>query len=336
MPGLTSCPGTIFNKRHGKFQEKTINLEEFNSDTDDYNSDLPSNRGGQEYIIFSSKRDRKNVFNLVVKPFEFFYDDKAEQLKARIGSFRGLHLEREEHYFHLLTQKANQNSNVLGPVIYSYDKVPLGSERYLLFFADDSKGNLQIKFVHNLTDKNIAEGPFEVSWLNSPFDDAYPTFTNDFSTLYFCSNRDGNFDIFEVVLPTDRTQLLETLLSNKPITVTKNTRLSSPADDKCPHFVPDWPGNAMYFVSNRPGGYGGFDIYYSLSASTSSVRPQWSTPKNLGKRINTAYDEYRPVVPRDRNYFTYHLGIFSSNRPGGKGGFDLYMAGFLKSKETQP
>ncbi|WP_247237183.1 hypothetical protein [Telluribacter sp. SYSU D00476] len=333
---LSSCIGPLLTEREGKFLSTPVNLEQFNSEFDDYNSNLPSNKHGHDYLIFSSKRDRKEVFNLVLKPFELVYDDKTDKLNARIGSFGWLSVGQNEKYYDLLVRKANQDCNVLGPALYSFDyniirEGTSPTDKYLLLFADDSKGDLQIKFVHNFNDKNVAEGPFEVSWLNSPQDDAYPTFSSDFSTLYFCSNRGGNFDIFEVALPTDRKQLLETLLSDKPLPVTKNTQLSSPADDKCPHFVQGWWSNTMYLVSNRPGGHGGFDIYHSRLDGT-----QWSQPQNMGARINTQYDEYRPVTPRNRDHFTYHLGIFSSNRPGGKGGFDLYMAGFLKENETRP
>ena len=50
----------------------------------------------------------------------------------------------------------------------------------------------------------------------------------------------------------------------------------------------------------------------------------WSAPANFGPKINTEYDEYRPII------FSFeevqkNLMIFSSDRPGGLGGFDLYM-----------
>ncbi|WP_247237184.1 hypothetical protein [Telluribacter sp. SYSU D00476] len=333
---LTSCPGSIFNRRpNGKFQETPVNLDVINSDTDDYNSNIPINWGGQDYILFSSKRARGDKFNLVLKPLALAYDDKAKQLTASIGNFGLSHLAKDEDFYERLMKKANQDCNVLGPVTYSIvqERSAAGPDeqgRHLLLYADDSKGDLQIKFVHNFNDKYIPEGPFEVSWLNSSKDDAYPTFSGDFSTLYFCSNRDGNFDIFEVAIPTDKKQLLQTLLSDKPLPVTKNTRLSSPADDKCPHLPGGWSrsnDNVMYFVSDRSGGYGGFDIYYSTR-----VNGQWKQPVNIGSRINTTYDEYRPTTLREGD-FEYHVGIFSSNRPGGKGGFDLYVVGFLQGGE---
>lgn len=263
------------------------------------------------------------------------YNDQTDKLSIEVKDHKWSTNLIPTNVYYWLAYKANQNCNVLGPISYVLDEEILrrggiAKNRVLMLYADDSAGDLQIKFVHNFNDEEVVEGPFEVKWLNTPKDDAYPTFNSDFSQLYFCSNRDGDFDIFEVKLPAQPEKLLETLLSEKPQTILKNTQLSTPYDDKCPYFIGGWGSQVMYFTSNRPGGEGGFDIYYSLLDGT-----KWREPVNLGNRINTKYDEYRPIVPQQmiRGY-NYHLGIFSSNRPGGKGGFDLYMAGFLKDRET--
>ena len=79
------------------------------------------------------------------------------------------------------------------------------------------------------------------------------------------------------------------------------------SDDKCP-FV---NGKLLVFASNRPGGYGGFDLYYSLFRDST-----WSKPVNFWEKINSAYDEYRPVTVH-HNEFINNLMVFSSNRPGG-------------------
>jgi hypothetical protein len=83
----------------------------------------------------------------------------------------------------------------------------------------------------------------------------------------------------------------------------------------------------MVFASNRPGGYGGFDLYYSEFRNG-----QWSEAKNFGERINTEYDEFRPIT---LHYWDFEntLMIFSSNRPGGKGGYDLYYTGISQKVE---
>lgn len=79
-------------------------------------------------------------------------------------------------------------------------------------------------------------------------------------------------------------------------------------------------GSRMYFVSDRPGGYGGNDIYYSQRDLQTGV---WSAPVNLGPDINTRFDEITPHV----SYGGSRL-IFASNRPGGLGHFDLYFSRF--------
>jgi len=77
----------------------------------------------------------------------------------------------------------------------------------------------------------------------------------------------------------------------------------------------------MVFSSNRPGGLGGYDLYYSTLKGG-----KWSSPVNMGPRINTSSDEYRPVIGTSPDFTNMYL-MFSSNRPGGKGGFDLYFTG---------
>jgi hypothetical protein len=77
----------------------------------------------------------------------------------------------------------------------------------------------------------------------------------------------------------------------------------------------------MVFASNRAGGFGGYDLYYSILKNGF-----WSSPVNLGPRINTSSDEYRPVIGFNPD-FTNKFLMFSSDRPGGKGGFDLYFTG---------
>jgi hypothetical protein len=78
----------------------------------------------------------------------------------------------------------------------------------------------------------------------------------------------------------------------------------------------------MVFASDRPGGLGGYDLYYSLFRNS-----KWSSPVNFGPKINTSADEFRPLVGF-RPDFVNNFIIFSSNREGGKGGFDLYFTGF--------
>ncbi len=76
-------------------------------------------------------------------------------------------------------------------------------------------------------------------------------------------------------------------------------------------------GNILFFVSNRPGGKGGRDIWYSLREDSKN----WSPAKNLSEKINSKYDEASPFISGNMLDF-----YFSSNKISSYGGFDIYRA----------
>ncbi|MEM1121250.1 MAG: carboxypeptidase regulatory-like domain-containing protein [Bacteroidota bacterium] len=79
-----------------------------------------------------------------------------------------------------------------------------------------------------------------------------------------------------------------------------------------PSFSAD--GNTLYFASNRPDGFGGWDIFV-----TYRVGNTWTTPENLGPTVNTQGDEIAP-------FFDGKDLFFSSNWHKGMGGFDVFRA----------
>jgi flagellar motor protein MotB len=74
-------------------------------------------------------------------------------------------------------------------------------------------------------------------------------------------------------------------------------------------------GSYMFFTAcNRPGGLGNCDLYFSAFSNG-----KWSEPSNLGAPVNTRHWESTPSVSADgRTLF------FSSSRPGGFGGKDIW------------
>lgn len=75
-------------------------------------------------------------------------------------------------------------------------------------------------------------------------------------------------------------------------------------------------GTAIYFSSNMEGSLGGYDIWESKWENG-----KWTKPTNLGKLVNTLFNEVNPfIVQDDKNQTLY----FSSNRTGGFGGYDIY------------
>ncbi len=76
-------------------------------------------------------------------------------------------------------------------------------------------------------------------------------------------------------------------------------------------------GNMLFFSSNRPGGSGGNDIWYSVYRQNG----KWSPPRNLGKNINSSGDEISPFI-----HFDGRTLYFSSDGRPGMGGQDIYFS----------
>lgn len=80
-------------------------------------------------------------------------------------------------------------------------------------------------------------------------------------------------------------------------------------------------GLTLYFVSDKPGGCGGNDIYVSQRINTQS---EWGAAVNLGCQLNSPQSDITPSVFTDTGGTTYLY--FSSNRPGGPGMQDIYVS----------
>jgi outer membrane protein OmpA-like peptidoglycan-associated protein/tetratricopeptide (TPR) repeat protein len=83
-------------------------------------------------------------------------------------------------------------------------------------------------------------------------------------------------------------------------------------------------GQKLFFSSNRPGGYGGTDIYMS----TKDAKGRWVNPQNLGKLVNTDLDEDGVFVSASGK----HL-YFSSNGHAGMGDLDIFRSAYNAEKE---
>ena len=75
--------------------------------------------------------------------------------------------------------------------------------------------------------------------------------------------------------------------------------------------------NMLFFTSNRPGGFGGLDIYQVRRLPDGS----WGLPKNLGPEINTEYDEETPIIHPDGKTL-----FFSSEGHNSMGKLDIFYS----------
>lgn len=74
-------------------------------------------------------------------------------------------------------------------------------------------------------------------------------------------------------------------------------------------------GKTLFFISDRPGGMGGYDIYTSTRDETGT----WSIPVNMGKNVNSKGNEKSPFIHTDSQTL-----YFSSDGRPGMGGYDIY------------
>ncbi len=156
-------------------------------------------------------------------------------------------------------------------------------------------------------DTPVNAGPF----VNSSFDERDPNLSMGGSALSFASNRPGGAGGFDIWVAAGDTADFDTTFVLGP-------EVNSTSDDVSP-FVGD--EGVFFFASNRPGGFGGMDLYFAPAPPDSDTVTVFLPAINAGS-INSAAEEVHPFVASATDTST--VIYFASNRGGGFGGFDIY------------
>ncbi|RYD92238.1 MAG: hypothetical protein EOP54_21175, partial [Sphingobacteriales bacterium] len=144
------------------------------------------------------------------------------------------------------------------------------------------------------------------SRINTPnYNEGAQSISQDGKYLFFtgCNRPDGRgkCDIYIVQKKGDSW--------DKPLSL--NPPVNTGAWESQPSISAD--GNTLYFVSNKAGGFGGYDIWKTILTDNG-----WAEPENMGPNINTPYDEQSPFIHPDDNTL-----YFCSNGWPGMGNKDL-------------
>jgi len=124
--------------------------------------------------------------------------------------------------------------------------------------------------------------------------DGHPSVTIDGRYMYFFSTRGGGYEEMDLYVSENINGVWQA-----PVNLGPN--VNSSYGDGSPFIAPD--GQTLYFCSDRPGGYGLGDIYYSKK-----VDGVWQTPVNMGPVINTADNDGPPTLSYTGKYLFYGFG----------------------------
>ncbi len=230
---------------------------------------------------------------IVLSPFVLSAQiERADSIKAATYSVKNL--------------KANTKYQDFGSTFFGKNKIVFSSTRkggwkaktksYLDLYIGDVSQSGEISNVKSFSND-----------VNTKYNDAFVAFSPDLKEVYYTSNsynrktKSPNLKIFKATVSRNGQW-------QNPVSLPFN---SDDYDTGHPALSDD--GKTLYFVSNMPGTLGDKDIF-----KVSVNNGHYGEPENLGPTINSDKKEYTPYIDGNIIYF-------SSNRKGGRGGFDIYM-----------
>lgn len=151
--------------------------------------------------------------------------------------------------------------------------------------------------------------------INSALHEGPTTFSRDFKTMFFTRNNSKRGVQKSDARGTIRLKIFEA--RRGPVDWTDLRDLPFNSDSfSCMHPSLSADGQTLFFASDRPGGYGGFDIW---KVARSADGRQWGRPENLGPVVNSAANEEFPFIHLSGTLF------FASDGHNTLGGLDIFF-----------
>jgi WD40-like Beta Propeller Repeat len=148
--------------------------------------------------------------------------------------------------------------------------------------------------------------------LSSILNDGPVTFNRRRDTIYFSRNQDVTSKLSDISSTRNKLGIYSAILVDGQWTKIRDLRINNQwYNVTTPCLSPD--GKKLYFASDKPGGFGGSDLYYCIW-----LEDRWDDPVNLGPVINTKGNESYPFINAVGELF------FSSDGHAGFGGKDIF------------
>jgi len=337
-----------------------------------------TNKAAIKHFALANEGLDNNMYDDVITQLQLALHDDSNFVEAH-GLLADLYRQRRQH-----TEAAGEYNKALAlnPEYSHVAYVRVGDEEVHIAHYEDGKRHLEKFLTYQdvnpqnmlLAKKLLADCDFSIEAMkhpvpfkpinmgpaiNTPDDEYLPVATADESELIFTRKIANNEDFYKSVKLNGEWQTA-TYLSNNINTPEYNEGAQSITQDgkflfftgcnrpdglgRCDIYVsqkkgddwgkpydlpppvntPGWEsqpsissdGRTLYFTSNRPGGYGGYDIWKSTLTEKG-----WGEPVNLGPNINTAFDEQSAFIhPDDSTLY------FCSDGWPGLGGKDLFVS----------
>lgn len=275
----------------------------------------PSN--AQDMLFYAEALKSLQQYDEAIYWYENY--DRANPNDSRAKS----HLQDKFYYkdlfadtlrYDMKRQRINNAMPVISATLFEDEKILVSAVNFDNNKADEGAPYLDVYLCDFTKDDELAN-PFKLDKkVNSKFHDGPATYSFSERTLFITrtnmkggrplrdKNGNVNLKIFEAKYENGQWSSAQEWRYND-----NNYSTGHPCLTK--------DGQTMYFVSTRPGGFGGSDIYVCYKSGNG-----WSEPVNLGGIVNTAGNEMFPFIGEDG--FLY----FTSDGHAGLGGLDIFSA----------
>lgn len=195
--------------------------------------------------------------------------------------------------------------------------------KILNYSTEENKGFLKINFIDSATGTMQSSKALSKK-LNSKFNDGPVTFNSGGDTIFYSRNIIIDGKLSEISSVRNKLGIFYAVWDGSDWTKIRELRINNEwYNVTTPWLSPE--GKRLYFASDKPGGYGGSDLYYCQWRND-----YWDDPVNLGPVINTKGNESYPFMNLAGEFF------FSSDGHPGKGGKDIFFSNYTDSTWTKP
>ena len=216
-------------------------------------------------------------------------------------------------------EKASFSSNLydeFSPVYYNGGIVFCSNRNINLLSRSTSqnKGLFKIYYIDTTQNADWKSAKLFSKTLTTLFNDGPVTFNKQRDTVYYSRNLEVKNKLSDISGPRNKLGIFYAELVDGQWTKVRELRINNEwYNVTTPCLSPN--GKRLYFASDKPGGYGGSDLYYCEWKND-----HWENPVNLGAVINTTGNEAYPFINSEGAIF------FSSDGHPGLGGKDIYFS----------